>query len=88
MSETALERMSGAGGFVVYSDTNAHTDQLESVVVNADAVFTAFEINNANVMTSKGLTGVTIKQGTFLPTDPTFKITKVTLASGSVIGYK
>ncbi len=40
------------------------------------------------MMTTKGLTGVSISQGVYLPTDPEAKITAYTLASGSVIEYK
>jgi hypothetical protein len=86
---TALEKMSAIGGFgYVNAGTGARTGlQVESLVVMSDAVFSAFAINGASVMTSKGLTGVSIKAGTYLPTDPTFKITAYTLASGSVIEY-
>ncbi len=89
MGETALEKMSAIRGFdKVISDTAAHTGPWESVVVNADAVFSAFKIGGVDMMTTKGLTGITIKAGMYLPTDPDLKITDITLASGSVIPYK
>jgi hypothetical protein len=53
-----------------------------------DCVFTAFAINGVNQMTLKNLTGVTIKAGAYLPTNPGEKITAYTLASGSVIEYQ
>jgi hypothetical protein len=39
-------------------------------------------------MTLKNLTGVTVKAGTYLPTNPGVQITAYTLASGSVIEYQ
>jgi hypothetical protein len=53
-----------------------------------DCVFTAFAINGVNQMTLKNLTGVTIKAGAYLPTNPNFQITAYTLSSGSVIEYQ
>lgn len=85
---SALEKISGQGGFRVIADTSAYTGrQIESIVVNSDCVFTVFKINGVDMMTDKRLSGVTIKQGTYLPTDPGLKITDITLASGSIITY-
>lgn len=85
---TALEKISGQGGFKVVSDTTSYTGlQVESIVVNADCVFTEFYINDVSMLSDKRLSGVTIKQGTYLPTDPGFKITRIKLASGSIIKY-
>ena len=85
---TGIEKISGMGGFRVISDTSAYTGrQIESIVVNSDCVFTVFKINGVDMMTDKRLTGVTIKQGMYLPTDPGYKITDITLASGSIITY-
>jgi len=89
MSRTALEKISGQGGFYVNNTTDARTDlQVESLVINSVAVFSAFEINGVDVLATKGLSGVSISQGIYLPTDPNFKITAYTLASGSVIEYQ
>jgi hypothetical protein len=85
---TALEKISGQGGFKIISDTASYTGlQVESIVVNADCVFTEFYVNDIDVLTTKRLSGVTIKQGMYLPTDPGYKITRVKLASGSIIKY-
>lgn len=85
---TALEKISGNGGFRVISDTSDYTGlQVESIVVNTNCVFTNLEINNVDVITSKRLSGVTITQGMYLPTDPGFKITRIKLASGTIIKY-
>jgi hypothetical protein len=86
---TALEKISGMGGFYVNAGTSARTGlAVESIVVMTDCVFTAFAINGVNQMTTKNLTGVTIKAGTYLPTNPNFQITAYTLSSGSVIEYQ
>jgi hypothetical protein len=86
---TALEKISGNGGFYANAGTGARTSlQVESIVVMTDAVFTEFAIGGVNQMTLKNLTGTTIKAGSYLPTDPGQQITAYTLASGSVIEYQ
>jgi hypothetical protein len=86
---TALEKMSGMGGFYVNAGTSARTGiAVESLVVMSDCVFTAFAISGVNQMTLKNLTGTTVKAGTYLPTNPGQQITAYTLASGSVIEYQ
>ena len=87
---TSQEIIAGSGGFQVISGANATaTGQFNSVVVVADAVFSAFSINGTSVLSSKGLSGVTIKAGTFLPAGVDNKITTITLTSagGTVIAY-
>jgi hypothetical protein len=86
---TALEKISGNGGFYVNAGTGARTGlAVETIQVMTDCVFTAFAINGVNQMVLKNLTGVTIKAGAYLPTNPGEKITAYTLASGSVIEYQ
>jgi hypothetical protein len=84
---TSQEIIAGSGGFIVNNTTNATTGQFNSVVVIADAVFSAFSINGTSVLSSKGLSGVTIKAGAFLPAGVDNKITSFTLSSGTVIAY-
>lgn len=86
---TALEKISGMGGFYVNAGTTARQNlAVESIVVMSDCVFTAFVIGSANQMVTKNLTGVTVRAGTYLPTNPGQQITAYTLASGSVIEYQ
>lgn len=86
---TALEKISGNGGFYANAGTGARTSlEVESIVVMTDCVFTAFAIGGVNQMTLKNLTGTTIKAGSYLPTNPGQQITAYTLASGSVIEYQ
>ena len=85
----ALEVIAGAGGFKVVSTTTPETGvEYNSIVVMADAIFSAFAINGVSVLSTNGLSGVTIKAGSFLPAGTNGKITAFTLASGSVIAYK
>jgi hypothetical protein len=86
---TALEKMSGMGGFYANAGITARTGlTVESLVVMSDCVFTAFVIGGVNQMTLKNLTGTTVRAGTYLPTNPGQQITAYTLASGSVIEYQ
>lgn len=84
----ALEVIAGSGSFEVISTTAAQTGkEYNSLVVMSDCVFTAFEIGGVNVLSTKGLSGVTIKAGTFLPAGVIGKITAFTLSSGAVVAY-
>jgi hypothetical protein len=85
---TAIERMGGVGGFEVQSGTSPITAKdYTALVVNADCVFTEFLINGTSVLSTKNMSGVTFKQGTFLPCKAANTITGFTLSSGSVICY-
>lgn len=85
----ALEVIAGAGGFKVVSDTTPETGvEYNSIVVMEDAIFSAFSIDGVSVLSTNGLSGVTVKAGSFLPAGTNGKITAFTLASGSVIAYK
>lgn len=85
---TSLEFMSGFTGCKVISNTSANTGRFQGFVVNADAVVSAcLDENSANLMTSIGLTGVTLKQGTFISVQEGKYISSITLASGSIVAY-
>jgi hypothetical protein len=53
-----------------------------------DCEFTDFEINGEDVLAANGLSGVTIKAGSFLPAGVNAKITYFRVNTGSVIAYK
>jgi len=85
---TSLEFMSGFTGCVVISNTSANTGRFQGFVVNADAVVSAcLDENSASLMTSIGLTGVTLKQGTFISVQEGKFISSITLTSGSIVAY-
>lgn len=80
--------MSGFTGCKVISNTSANTGRFQGFVVNADAVVSAcLDENSASLMTSIGLTGVTLKQGTFISVQEGKYISSITLASGSIVAY-
>jgi hypothetical protein len=84
---TALEKISGQGGFYLITGTATWTGYAESIVVNEDAVIAELEISSVDVLSTKGLSAKTVKAGMYLPTDPGKQITKIKLTSGSVIVY-
>ena len=85
---TALEQIVGSQSFEVISTTSAFTGKTyTSIVVNSDAVFSALQIDGVSVMTSKGLTGVTIKAGAYLSAGSGSVFNAVTLTSGTIICY-
>lgn len=85
---TALEFMSGFTGCKVISNTSANTGRFQGFVVNADAVVSAcLDENGSSLMTTIGLTGVTLKQGTFISVAEPGYISSITLTSGSIVAY-
>lgn len=85
---TSTEFMGGFTGCVVISNTSANTGRFRGFVVNADAVVSAcLDESAASLMTSIGLTGVTLKQGTFISVPNGKFISSITLASGSIVAY-
>jgi len=85
---TATQFMSGFTGCKVLSGTGANTGRWQGFVVNADAVVSAaLDRNGASVMTSIGLTGVTLKQGTFISLPDGDWFSSITLTSGSIVAY-
>ena len=85
---TSLEFMSGFTGCKVISNTSANTGRFQGFVVNADAVVSAcLDENSASLMTSIGLTGVTLKQGTFISVQEGKYISSITPTSGSIVAY-
>jgi ABC-type glucose/galactose transport system permease subunit len=57
-------------------------------VVNSDDVVSAIlDQSAASMMTTLGVSGVTLKQGTFIAVADGSYISSITLASGSVVMY-
>lgn len=85
---TSLEFMSGFTGCKVISNTSANTGRFQGFVVNADAVVSAIlDENAASLLSTIGLSGVTLKQGTFISVQEGKYISSITLASGSIVAY-
>jgi hypothetical protein len=80
--------MSGFTGSKVVSNTSANTGRWQGFVVNDDAVVSAIlDENGASLMTSLGLTGVTLYSGIFISVPNGMAISSITLTSGSVVMY-
>ena len=85
---TSTEFMSGFTGCKVISNTSANTGRFCGFIVNADAVVSAcLDESAASLMSSIGLTGVTLKQGTFISVPNGKHISSITLTSGSIVAY-
>jgi hypothetical protein len=75
----------GTSGFKRYGSGTVTGVRHEALVVQADTIFTAFFVNGVDVLSDRGMGGVTFKQGAFLPGGQ--DITGWTIVSGSVIAY-
>lgn len=85
---TSLEFMSGFTGSRVISGTSPVTGRFQGFVVNADAVVSAIlDENAASLLSTIGLSGITLKQGTFISVQEGKFISSITLASGSIVAY-
>jgi hypothetical protein len=77
----------GSGGFKRHGAATTTLVKYNALVVQEDTVFTEFKVNNVSLLSSAGMSGVTFKQGAYLPAEGGL-ITDFTISSGSVIAYK
>ena len=78
----------GFTGCKVISNTSANTGVFRGFVVNDDAVVSAILNEDASsILTTLGLSGVTLKSGAFISVADGSYISSITLASGSIIAY-
>ena len=88
MSINASSFSAGYTGSVIVANTSAKVGQFRGFVVNSDCVVTAcLDQASASLMTSLGLTGVTIRQGGYICVPDGSFISSITLSSGIVILY-
>ena len=93
MSQTpSIDIIAGADGFKHHAASTVTGVEYDALVVREDTVFSSFTVTpsyqtGANVLSDRGMSGVTFKQGEFLPAGKGKKITGFVIASGSVIGY-
>jgi hypothetical protein len=78
--------LAGSGGFVRYATGTVNDVQFTALIPQEDTVFTSFRVNGVERLTANGMSGVTFKQGAYLPGGGI--ITGFAISSGSVIGYK
>ena len=78
----------GFTGCKVISNTSANTGVFRGFVVNEDAVVSAILDSGSNsILSSLGLSGVTLKSGAFISVADGEFISSITLTSGSIIAY-
>lgn len=88
MSISASSFSAGYTGCKVISNTSANTGRFRGFVVNSDAVVSAILDQNAtSLLSSLGLSGVTLKQGIFIAVPDGSYISSITLTSGSIVLY-
>lgn len=75
----------GTSGFIRYGAGVVTGVKHEALVVQEDTVFSAFFINGVDVLSARGMSGVTFGQFAYLPGGQ--DITGFTITSGSVIAY-
>jgi len=75
----------GTSGFMCYGAGVVSGVKHEALVVQEDTVFSAFFVNGVDVLSARGMSGVTFAQGAYLPGG--LDITGWTITSGSVIAY-
>jgi len=82
------EFIAGFTGSKVVSNTSANLGAFRGFVVNADAVVSAIlDKSGASLLSSLGLSGVTLKQGIYIAVSEDNQISSITLTSGSVVMY-
>jgi hypothetical protein len=78
----------GFTGCKVISNTSANTGVFRGFVVNSDAVVSAIlDQNGSSILSTLGLSGVTLTSGAFISVADGSYISSITLASGSIIAY-
>jgi len=75
----------GTAGFRRYGAGVVTGVKHEALVVQEDTVFSTFFVNGVDVLSTRGMSGVTFTKGAYLPGGQ--DITGFTITSGSVIAY-
>lgn len=83
----SISIIAGGDGFKFHSAATVTSVAYSALVVQEDTVFTSFSVDGSNVLSARGLSGVTLKQGAFLPAGGNSKITGFVISSGTIIGY-
>ena len=78
----------GFTGCRVISGTSAVTGVFRGFVVNANCVVSAIlDRNGSSILTSLGLSGVTLNTGMYICVPDGNWISSITLSSGSIVAY-
>ena len=87
-NSTDLNNVIATGGFKMLTGTGDHTSLTGyAIVANTDTVFTVFTVDGTSKLSDYGLSGVTVKAGTYLPVPKGSQITAITMASGDCVIY-
>jgi len=84
---SSTDIIAGGAAFIRYGSGTQTLTNHNALVVQEDTVFTSFSVDGTNVLTTRGMSAVTFKQGAYLPAGNASTITGFVISSGSVIGY-
>jgi len=92
MAEASIDIVAGYDGFKYHSAATVTSVSYDALVVQSDTVFTSFTVTTANgtetdVLSARGMSGVTFQQGAYLPAGKGNKITGFVISTGSAIAY-
>lgn len=92
MAEASIDIVAGYDGFKYHTAATVTSVSYDALVVQSDTVFTGFTVTTANgtstdVLSARGMSGVTFQQGAYLPAGKGSKITGFVISTGSVIAY-
>jgi hypothetical protein len=93
MANPSIDIAVGGQGFKYHTASTVTGVSYDSLVVRENTVFTSFtvkgdnEASGSNVLTARGMSGITFLAGEFLPAGKGYTITGFVISSGSVIGY-
>jgi len=83
-----IQYLTGAKGSKVVSGTTPEVANFRAFEINTDAVVTQLlDENGNNLLTSMGLSGITLTTGRYLTPRNAKHFSSITLASGSVVIY-
>jgi len=92
MAEASIDIVAGYDGFKYHSAATVTSVSYDALVVQSDTVFTSFTVTSengtsTNVLSARGMSGVTFQQGAYLPAGKGNKITGFVISTGSAIAY-
>jgi hypothetical protein len=88
MSSTSTSFSAGYTGCKVISNTSANTGVFRGFIVNDDAVVSAIlDENGTSLLSTLGLSGVTLRSGIYISVESGNYISSITLTSGSIVAY-
>jgi hypothetical protein len=92
MAEASIDIVAGYDGFKYHSAATVTSVSYDALVVQEDTVFTLFTVTqengtSTNVLSARGMSGITFQQGAYLPAGKGNKITGFVISTGSAIAY-